>query len=57
MGQHKYNPTAIAAKEGKIPPKPPNITKAEIRRMVNDEIKRYLKVEDIERMIKETYMQ
>ncbi len=21
MGQHKYNPTAIAAKEGKIPPK------------------------------------
>ena len=22
MGQHKTNPTAIAAKEGKIPPKP-----------------------------------
>lgn len=22
MGQHKYNPTAIAAKEGKLPPKP-----------------------------------
>ena len=22
MGQHKYNPTAQAAKEGKLPPKP-----------------------------------
>lgn len=22
MGQHKYNPTAIAAKKGEIPPKP-----------------------------------
>ena len=22
MGQHKYNPTAIAAKNGEIPPKP-----------------------------------
>ena len=27
MGQHKYNPTAIAAKEGKIPPKPPKLSK------------------------------
>lgn len=24
MGQHKYNPVAIAAKEGKLPPKPKN---------------------------------
>lgn len=23
MGQHKHNPTAIAAKEGKLPPKRP----------------------------------
>lgn len=22
MGQHKYNPTAIAAKNGELPPKP-----------------------------------
>lgn len=29
MGQHKYNPTAIAAKEGRIPPKPPKPSKAE----------------------------
>lgn len=24
MGQHKYNPVATAAKEGKLPPKPKN---------------------------------
>lgn len=29
MGQHKYNPTAIAAKEGRIPPKPRKPSKAE----------------------------
>ena len=34
MGQHKYNPTAIAAKEGKIPPKPPKPSKAEKERAI-----------------------
>lgn len=29
MGQHKHNPTAIAAKEGKLPPKPPKKSKAQ----------------------------
>lgn len=29
MGQHKSNPTAIAAKEGKLPPKPPALSKRE----------------------------
>ena len=32
MGQHKYNPTAIAAKEGKIPPKPKKKGKRELDR-------------------------
>ena len=27
MGAHKYNPTAIAAKEGKLPPKAPKPSK------------------------------
>ena len=27
MGQHKYNPTAQAAKEGKLPPKPKKMSK------------------------------
>ena len=29
MGQHKYNPTAIAAKNGEIPPKPKRLSKRE----------------------------
>lgn len=29
MGQHKYNPTAIAAKNGELPPKPPKMSKRE----------------------------
>ena len=32
MGQHKHNPTAIAAKEGKIPPKPKRKGKRELDR-------------------------
>lgn len=30
MGQHKYNPTAIAAKEGKLPPKKPKWAEDEL---------------------------
>lgn len=29
MGQHKYNSTAIKAKNGEIPPKPPKMSKRE----------------------------
>ena len=29
MGQHKTNPIAIAAKEGKLPPKPKKLSKRE----------------------------
>lgn len=29
MGQHKYNPTAIAAKNGELPPKPKKLSKRE----------------------------
>lgn len=29
MGQHKYNPTAIAAKNGELPPKKKKMSKAE----------------------------
>jgi hypothetical protein len=34
MGQHKHNPTAIAAKEGKIQPKPKPMGKRERDRML-----------------------
>ena len=32
MGQHKTNPTAIKAKNGELPPKPPAMGKAEYKR-------------------------
>lgn len=32
MGQHKFNPVAQAAKEGKLPPKPKRMPTEEIRR-------------------------
>lgn len=32
MGQHKYNPTAQAAKRGELPPKPPRMGKRELER-------------------------
>ena len=34
MGQHKFNPTAIAAKNGELPPKPPKKSKREIDREI-----------------------
>lgn len=40
MGQHKYNPTAIAAKEGRIPPKPPKPSKAERDRAIYEALAR-----------------
>lgn len=34
MGQHKYNPTAIAAAKGELPPKPKKISKREQERIL-----------------------
>lgn len=34
MGQHKSNPTAIAAKNGELPPKPKKKSKREIDREI-----------------------
>ena len=33
MGQHKYNPTAIAAAKGELPPKPKKMGKRERDRL------------------------
>lgn len=40
MGQHKHNPTAIAAKNGELPPKKrePQLTKRQAKRLLNAEI-------------------
>lgn len=34
MGAHKYNPTAIAAKNGEIPPKQKGMSKAERDKLI-----------------------
>ena len=34
MGQHKYNPTAIKAKNGELPPKPKKLSKCESDRLI-----------------------
>lgn len=31
MGQHKHNPTAIKARAGELPPKPPKMSKRELQ--------------------------
>ena len=40
MGQHKHNPTAIAAAKGKLPPKKraPHLTKWQAERILKAEI-------------------
>lgn len=51
MGQHKTNPTALAAKEGKLPPKPQKISKKEAERIM------YAKCQEIiYRPLIETYI-
>lgn len=35
MGQHKHNPTAIAAKNGELPPKPKKMSKRETERLLH----------------------
>lgn len=44
MGEHKYNPTAIAAREGKLPPKKKPIRKREREHLVCVELHKRLGV-------------
>lgn len=51
MGEHKYNPTAIKAKNGEIEPKKKSsanpITKAEVYERVKDTLPMYREMEAI----------
>lgn len=40
MGEHKHNPTAIAAREGKLPPKKKPISKRERDRLIYVELRK-----------------
>lgn len=42
MGEHKHNPTAIAAREGKLPPKKKPISKREREHLVCVELHKRL---------------
>lgn len=42
MGEHKHNPTAIAAREGKLPPKKKPISKRERDRLIYVELHKRL---------------
>ena len=53
MGQHKYNPTAIAAKNGELPPKPKPMGKRELDRLLIREIERGTGIDRIRRILKE----
>ena len=39
MGQHKFNPNCQLAKEGKLPPKKPKISKRRMEQLVLDYIR------------------
>ena len=42
MGQHKYNQTAIDAKDGKLPPKPKKLSARETDRIINAKLREIL---------------
>lgn len=53
MGQHKHNPTAIAAKNGELPPKPKKMGKREAERMLIREIERITGISALRQHMKE----
>ena len=53
MGHHKHNQTAIAAKNGELPPKPKKIGKREAERLLMREIERKTGVYSLLRRMKE----
>ena len=57
MGQHKYNPTAIKAKNGEIPPKPPRMSKREQLRMIDTEIRKCMGIDRILEEVDRSYFE
>ena len=50
MGQHKYNPTAIAAKNGELPPKEqPRLSKRQMEALMRKRIEDITGVTEIHR--------
>ena len=57
MGQHKYNPTAIKAKNGEIPPKPLRMSKREQLRMIDAEIRKRMGIDRILEEVDRSYFE
>lgn len=53
MGQHKHNPTAIAAKNGELPPKPKKLGKREAERWLMREIESITGIAALRQRMKE----
>lgn len=51
MGQHKFNPTAIAAKNGELPPKPKGMSKRDKDRLLMSAIYEKTGIGKIERSL------
>ena len=52
MGQHKHNPTAIAAKNGELPPKEqPKLSKRQMDALIYKRIQDVTGVTDIQRVL------
>lgn len=51
MGEHKHNPTAIAAKAGKLPPKPQKMSRRETERIMMAKIRQMTHIDEIMREI------
>lgn len=61
MGQHKYNPTAIKAKNGEIQPKPPRMSKREMRVLqtirIESEIRKRMGIDRILEEVDHSYFE
>ena len=57
MGQHKYNPTAIKAKNGEISPKPPRMSKRDQLIMIEAEIRKRMGIDRILEELDRSYFE
>ena len=55
MGEHKHNPTAIAAKNGELPPKPKKMSKREMDAMIMDMIQEKTRMNDMKKAMFNPY--
>ena len=55
MGEHKHNPTAIAAKNGELPPKPKKMSKREVDAMIMAMIQEKTRMNDMKKAMFNPY--